>query len=263
MSVYLAIAAKSFQRHLAYRAANLAGILTNTFFGAVYVFLYIALFQAREAVGGLTLQDTITYAVISQSLLMVMSAFGNQDLSEAIIKGEIISDLSRPVDFYALWAAIDIGRAVYYIIFRGLPTLAISWVLFHPSPPAGPAAALLFLPAIALGMSISFALRFTTNSLAFWTTDVRGVHYLTQTLVLFLAGFIVPLNFFPPGLRLVAQLLPFQTLANLPINLYLGKLSATELTRQLLLNLAWLAVLVTAGQFTLRSMLRRLTTNGG
>ncbi len=263
MSIYLAIAAKSFQRHLAYRAANLAGIATNTFFGAVSVFLYIALFQAREQVGGLTLQDTITYAVLSQSLLMVMSAFGNQDLSEAIIKGEIVSDLSRPVDFYGLWAAIDAGRAVYYLIFRGLPTFVLGCVLFHPSPPANLAGALLFLPAVALGMCISFALRFTTNSLAFWTTDVRGVHYLTQTLVLFLAGFIVPVNFFPPGLRLVAQLLPFQAMANLPINLYLGKLNAAELTRQLLLVLAWLAVLITVGQFLLGRMMRRLTINGG
>ncbi len=261
--MYVAIATKTFQRHLAFRAANLAGIATNTFFGAVYIYIYVALYRERGQVGGLTLPGAITYAVISQSLLMVMSAFGNQDLSQAIIKGEIVMDLSRPVNFYGMWAAIDGGRAVYYLIFRGLPTFAIGWLLFHPLPPAGPASFLLFLPAIVLGMAISFAWRFTVNSLAFWTSDVRGVHYLSQTLVLFLAGFMVPLNFFPPGWRVIVTWLPFQAMANLPINLYLGQLSTGEATRQLLLELGWLAALVAAGHLVLGRMLRRLTVHGG
>ncbi len=33
--------------------------------------------------------DTVTYATISQSLLMVMSAFGNSELAQAIVGGDI------------------------------------------------------------------------------------------------------------------------------------------------------------------------------
>ena len=49
VALYLRIAVKSFQKHLAYRAANLAGIATNAFFGAVYVLIYTALFTDRGA----------------------------------------------------------------------------------------------------------------------------------------------------------------------------------------------------------------------
>ncbi len=131
MSVYLAIAVKSFQKHLTYRAANLAGIITNMFFGAVYVFVYVALFEGRTTVGGLDVRDAVTYVVLTQALLMAMSAFGNRELSESIMKGQIASDLSRPLDFYLYWAAIDLGRAVYYLIFRGIPTFAIGLILFR------------------------------------------------------------------------------------------------------------------------------------
>jgi ABC-2 type transport system permease protein len=255
LPVYLHIGVKSFQKNLAYRAANLAGIATNTFFGAIYVFIYVALFKGRDQVGGLDVQDAVTYAVVSQSLLMAMSAFGNRELSDSIIKGQIASDLSRPVDFYLYWAAIDLGRAVYYLIFRGAPTFVLGVLLFRARLPA-------FI-CVGAGMLISFAFRFITNSLAFWTTDARGINYLANTVVMFFAGFIVPLNFFPPWLRTVADLLPFRGLAYLPISVYLGKLYGAALTRALVFEMAWLVALVLLGRLVLSRVVRRLTVGGG
>jgi len=263
VSIYLHIAAKSFQKNLAYRAANLAGIATNTFFAAIYISIYTALLRGRGTVGGLDARDAVTYAVISQSLLMVMSAFGNRELSEAIIKGQITSDLSRPLDFYFYWAAIDLGRSVYYLIFRGVPTFLLGALLFHARLPDGLHVWLLFFVCIAAGMLVSFSFRFITNSLAFWTTDARGINYLANTVIMFFAGFIVPLNFFPPWLRAVAEALPFRGLAALPVSVYLGKLTDFELVKELAVQMAWLAALALAGRFILSRMVQRLTVNGG
>jgi ABC-2 type transport system permease protein len=263
MRVYLAIAAKSFQKHLTYRAANLAGIITNGFFGAVYVYVYVALFQGRTTVGGLDVRDAVTYVILTQSLLMAMSAFGNRELSEAIIKGQIASDLSRPLDFYFYWAAMDLGRAVYYLIFRGIPTFVIGLVLFGARLPASPVNALAFLLCVCTGMVVSFTFRFIPNSLAFWTTDARGLNYLANTTILFCAGFIVPINFFPGALRSIALALPFAGLANLPVNLYLGKVTGPDLLRALAVQIAWIVVLVAAGRLLLSRVVTRLTVQGG
>ncbi len=167
---------KSFQKNLAYRAANVAGIATNLFFGAVYVLVYRALFTGQVEVGGFTVTDTVTYAVVAQSLLMVMSAFGNRELSEAIVKGTIAVDLARP---HRLLPLLGRGRS------RPGRLLSSSFAPFRRSfwaPccsasqwPAGPSVWLLFLATIVLGMLVSFAFRFITNSLAFWTSDARGV----------------------------------------------------------------------------------------
>ena len=263
MSIYWQIAVKSFQKHLAYRTANLAGIATNAFFGAVYVLVYTALFTDRADVGGLTLADTITYAIVAQSLLMAMSAFGNRELSEAIVKGTIAVDLARPVDFYLYWAALDLGRAVYYLIFRGIPTFVIGALLFGVRWPPSLGVFLLFLATIPLGMMVSFAFRFITSSLAFWTTDARGLIYLTNTVIMFFSGFIVPLNFFPPPLQAVANALPFRALAQLPINVYLGKVTLLQMLPTVFSLLAWLLALVVVGRFVLSRMVRRVTLAGG
>jgi ABC-2 type transport system permease protein len=263
VGVYWHLAVKSFQKHLAYRAANLAGIATNAFFGAVYVIVYTALFSGRSEVGGLTLEDTITYAILAQSLLMVMSAFGNRELSEAIVKGAIAVDLARPVDFYLYWASIDLGRAAYYLVFRGLPTFAIGALLFGVELPPSVGAFALFLGALALGVVVSFAFRFITNSLAFWTTDARGLLYLTNTVIMFFSGFIVPLNFFPPQLQSIANALPFRALAQLPINVYLGKAALPEVLPAVANLLVWLVALVVIGRVVLTRMVRRVTLAGG
>jgi ABC-2 type transport system permease protein len=263
VGVYWQIAVKSFQKHLAYRTANLAGIATNAFFGAVYVLVYSALFADRAEVGGLTLADTITYAVVAQSLLMAMSAFGNRELSEAIVKGTIAVDLARPLDFYLYWASLDLGRAFYYLIFRGVPTFAIGALLFRIQLPPSAGVFAQFLLAVALGMVVSFAFRFITNSLAFWTTDARGLIYLTNTVIMFFSGFIVPLNFFPPPLQAVANALPFRALAQLPISVYLGKVTFVEMLPTVLGLLAWLLALTVLGRLLLARMIRRVTLAGG
>lgn len=261
--VYVHVAARSFQKHLAYRAANLAGIATNAFFGAIYVLIYLALFQGRDTVGGLDVRDTVTYVVLNQSLLMVMSAFGNRELSEAIINGTIVGDLCRPVDFYLYWAALDLGRAAYYLIFRGIPTFVIGLVLFRARLPADARAWLLFLAAVGVGAIVSFAFRFITHSLAFWTSDARGIIYLTNTVIMFFSGFIVPLNFLPGWLAAVTGWLPLRALAHLPASIYLGKLDGPALAAALGQQVLWLTALVLIGRWVLGRMVRRVTLYGG
>ncbi len=263
MGLYWHVGVKSFQKNLAYRAANLAGIATNLFFGAVYVLVYRALFSGRAEVGGYTVEDTVTYAVLAQSLLMVMSAFGNRELSDAIVKGTIAVDLARPIDFYRYWAGVDLGRAIYYFFFRAIPTFFLGALLFGVERPAGPRGWALFFATMVLGMLVSFAFRFVTNSFAFWTSDARGVLYLTNTIIMFFSGFIVPINFFPPWLAAVANVLPFRGLAQAPINVYLGKWPADELVRFACQQIAWLVVLVLGGRFMLTRMVRRVTLAGG
>ena len=264
LRLYWHVAVKSFQKNLAYRAANLAGIATNVFFGAVYVLVYRALFTGRGEVGGFTVEDTVTYAILAQSLLMVMSAFGNRELSQAIVKGTIAVDLARPIDFYLYWAAVDMGRAVYYFFFRAVPTFVLGALLFGAErPAAGPEGWILFFATMLLGMVVSFAFRFVTNSFAFWTSDARGVLYLTNTVIMFFSGFIVPLNFFPPWLAAIANALPFRGLAQMPINVYLGKLNGVDLAGFVFQQLAWLVVLTLAGRLMLSRMIRRVTLAGG
>jgi ABC-2 type transport system permease protein len=59
MRVYVAVAKRAFQQQLAYRTANLAGLATNAFWGALRSFLFLGLFQGRETAAGWSVRDAI------------------------------------------------------------------------------------------------------------------------------------------------------------------------------------------------------------
>ena len=214
-------------------------------------------------VGGLNAQDAVTYATVSQALLMVMTAFGNRELSERIVRGDIAIDLGRPLDLHLYWGAIDLGRSAYYLLFRGAPTYLLGLWLFRASLPSGVFTWPLVLVALAIGMLLSFAFRFVVNSLAFVTVETRGIQYLTSAPILLLSGFIIPLNFLPEGARAVVDWLPFSSMAHLPISVYLGKIQGVGLFRAFAVQLAWVALLTGIGRLILRRTLRRLPAFGG
>src|SRR5574341_14014 len=85
---YAALARIAFQRQLAYRFANLSGLLTNGFFGLLRAYVLIALFGARPNVAGYSVQDAITYTGLTQALIAYVALWGWWDLMRSIRTGE-------------------------------------------------------------------------------------------------------------------------------------------------------------------------------
>src|SRR5438067_3384455 len=89
---YIEVARTAFRRQLIYRWANLAGLLTNIFFGSIFSYVIIALFHTRPSVGQYDVQDTLRYTWLVQSMIMVVMTFGWYDLMLTIRSGTVISD---------------------------------------------------------------------------------------------------------------------------------------------------------------------------
>ena len=58
--LYVAIATRSFRRYSTYTAATLAGIFTNSAFGIILSFIYIAVWRASPHAGGYDVADALT-----------------------------------------------------------------------------------------------------------------------------------------------------------------------------------------------------------
>ena len=136
---YVALARMAFQRQLAYRFANLSGLLTNGFFGLLRAYVLIALFGARHAerVAGYSIRDAITYTGLTQALIAYIALWGWWDLMRSIRTGEVASDLSRPLDFFWYWCAQDVGRAAAQLLVRGLPISTTRTSSSSTSRPSG------------------------------------------------------------------------------------------------------------------------------
>jgi len=79
---------------------------------------------------------------------------------------------------------------------------------------------------------------------AFWTVQSLGIGVIHEFATQFFGGALVPLYFFPPLLRTVADLFPFQTQVFIPVSIYTGAISGpADIARALGLQAFWIAAL--------------------
>jgi len=261
--MYFALIRMAFQRQLTYRAATLAGLATNVFFGALRAYVLVALFGARENVAGYSLPAAITYTGLTQALLAYIAIWGWWDLIRSIRTGDVASDLSRPLDFFWYWCAQDIGRAAAQLLLRGLPIIVL-YALFYPIlfPPSAWHWLALAL-SLVLALLVSFGWRFLTSLAAFWMQDAIGVGRFAGNMATFLSGFLMPVAFMPDFVINVMRLTPFPSMINTPIVIYLGLVNGLELAAALGEQLLWVLILSVVSRLVLNAGVKKLVIQGG
>ena len=264
--LHVAIATRAFRRYSTYRAATLAGIFTNSVFGIIYSFAYLALWEASPGAGGYDAQDAVTYVWLGQALLMTIALWGGgttDDLAERIRTGDIAIDLYRPVGLVGWYLASDLGRAAYHLLTRGLAPTLIGLVVFDISLPASPLHALAFAVSLVLAVVVSFAIRFLVASTAFWLLDQSGVKVMSGAFAIFFSGMMLPLVLFPGWLGTVAQALPWASYVQVPADIWLGKHTGSGLLVALGFQVFWAVVLLLACQGVLALATRKVVVQGG
>jgi ABC-2 type transport system permease protein len=256
------IAKRGWRRYAAYPWATAAGMFTNTIFGFIQAYVLLAVYRHRTNVGGYDAADTVTYVWLAQALIMTVYIFGWQELAVRIRDGSIATDFARPVDPQRYWLAFDVGRAPYHFICRGLPPFVVGALVFSLHYPT-PGDAVLFLASVALAVVVSFGFRFLYNAAAFWLLDFRGVLTMALVVSLFFSGMIMPLQFFPHWLGTTARALPFASVMQTPIDVYLGRHSGGVLALLVAEQLAWALALLGLGRLALRAGGRKLVIQGG
>ncbi|MBO0841954.1 MAG: ABC-2 family transporter protein [Nocardioides sp.] len=264
-SLHVAIATRSFRRYSTYVAATVAGIFTNSVFGIIFSFAYIALWSQRPHAGGYTETDAVTYAWLGQALLMTIALWGGgatDDLAERIRTGDVAVDLYRPVGLLGWYLAADMGRAAYHFLTRGLAPTVVGAVLFGLTVPR-PLALVAFLLSVVLALVVSFAIRFLVAASAFWLLDASGPTVVASVLALFFSGMILPLNVFPDGIRQVALVLPWASYVQTPADLWLGRHAGVGAVDALGLQALWALVLLAGCRLVLGAATRKVVVQGG
>lgn len=264
--LHVAVATRAFRRYSTYRAATLAGIFTNSVFGVIYSFAYLALWSANPTAGGYDAQDAVTYVWLGQALLMTIALWGGgatDDLAERIRTGDVAIDLYRPVGIVGWYLASDLGRAAYHLLTRGVGPTLIGFLVFHISLPSSPLTALAFAVSLVLAVVVSFAIRFLVASSAFWLLDQSGVKVMSGAFATFFSGMMLPLVLFPGWLGTLARALPWASYVQVPADVWLGKHTGVDLLAALGFQVLWAVVLLVACHGVLRLATRKVVVQGG
>lgn len=263
MKVFWQLIQISFRQQLTYRTAMIAGMATNIFFGILRVAVLAALYNGKEMVNGLSMQAAVTFAGLTQAMIMFVMLFGYFEIMQSVSSGAVAGDLIRPVDYFLLWLGKDIGRAIVNLVIRGIVFFIIFALFFDVLIPQTAGQWLAFAVALTFSYLLSFSWRFLINLVAFWTPDALGIGRIMFLFTQFLSGFLMPLQLLPDWFGALCRLTPFPSIITTPAGIFLGTLQGSDLWLGLIQQAGWLAALLVIGQIVYRAGIRRLVVQGG
>ncbi|MBL3666779.1 ABC-2 family transporter protein [Streptomyces sp. M2CJ-2] len=261
--MYLAVVAGGFRRYATYRAATVAGVFTNTVFGLILVYTYLALWNERPDLGGYGSAQAVTYVWLGQALYATLAVQGGGfeiELMERIRTGEIAIDLYRPADLQWWWLAHDLGRSGFQLLGRGVVPFLFGVLVFPVALPGDPLTWLAFLLTVPLAMVVSFAIRYLVALSTFWLLDGTGVMQMLMILGLLCSGMVLPLNVFPGLFGEVVRVLPWAALLQGPADVLMGETGALPVFA---LQGAWAVALLATGRLVQSAATRRVVVQGG
>ncbi|WP_037907068.1 ABC transporter permease [Actinacidiphila yeochonensis] len=263
---YAAVVTRGFRRYATYRTATAAGLFTNTVFGLIITYSYIALWSQRPHLGGYSQPQALTYVWLGQGLLTPMALMGGgfeDELGDRIRSGDVAVDLYRPADLQAWWLSADLGRAAFQLVARGVVPMCVGSLIFTLALPTAPLTWLFFLVSVALGLLVSFALRYLVALSFFWLLDGAGVSQVVWLAGLFFSGMLLPLSVFPGTLGAVARALPWSAMLQVPADVLLGRHRSGGAAGSLGFQAVWAVVLLAAGRAVQGLATRRVVVQGG
>ena len=251
---------------LQYRAAAMAGLFTQFFFGLVRVMVFQAFYASSTMVQPLTLEQAVTYTWITQATFRMQPYNADIEIIEMIRSGNVAYELCRPLSLYFFWYCRLISFRLVPALLAGVPMMIISYLLpadYGMSLPASPAAGIVWLISTFFALLLGCAISNLISISALWTISGAGMQRIFPVIGMVLSGLYVPLAFFPDSLQTLLRLLPFSGLVDTPVRFYIGLIPASELLSLGSLQLFWTLVLIFIGVKLLEMGTKRVVIQGG
>ncbi|MCY0918068.1 MULTISPECIES: ABC transporter permease [unclassified Streptomyces] len=266
-ALYTAVAAGGFRRYATYGTATAAGVFTNTVFGFIVAYTYMALWDERPGLGGYDQAEALTFVWVSQSLLAAGALIGGgfqEEIQERVRTGDIAVDLYRPADLQMWWLASDLGRAAFQLLGRGVLPIVAGALAFRLALPTDPLRWALFLVSVTLGLVVGFGVRYLLGLAAFWLMDGAGINLMATVVSIFCSGMLLPLTVFPGAFGELVRALPWAAMLQVPMDVLMGKHSgAGDAAEALGFQAFWAVVLLGLGRLVQSAATRKVVVQGG
>jgi ABC-2 type transport system permease protein len=225
--------------------------------------LWITLYTQRPGAFGVTLQQMVTYGVLSMAIENLFYTGPQYYMAQQVRSGAIDGDLLKPLDFHFHMLARSTGETLFRIIVMVLPALLLGYFLFDLQLPSTSAAGFLFVVALSLGFLVNFHLDFLLGVIGLATLEVHSIDWAFHATSRFFSGQYVPLWLFPGALGIVADILPFRSIFFTPLSIYTGVLSGGAITLAVGLQLLWLLILLIISRWLWERIQLRIVSQGG
>jgi ABC-2 type transport system permease protein len=195
-----------------------------------------AIFADRTEISGFNYLDMMTYLTITTTMAALFSSYMEIEIEENVRLGTISIMMTKPFSYPFYLFAREFGKLLFYIFMRALPLILLVKIFLNIKL----AFVSLFCVSLLFGWIIEFCMNFLIGMWSFWTKgEIWGMRFVKRTVSTMISGSLIPLFLFPKWLLGIVQLLPFQAVFYIPVSIYMGMLSGSELLNAILTQLVW------------------------
>jgi len=263
MRRYLAVLRGTAMVGLVYRFGYFFAILGNLLYIGIVYFLWRSIYQGRDTLRGLTFNETMVYIALGSTIFFLLKTYSDWIIHFEIREGIIATYLIKPMDFqtYALFAVL--GSTIMNIFAISIPTVLFMIFVLKVSFATGIGLALFPLSFI-FALVISFCIDFFVGLMGFYSESVWGISYVKEVILMFSSGALIPLQFFPDGIREILLWLPFQAVFHTPLMMVTKpKLELDTFIPMLGIQAFWAIALIILTRLFYHQAIKVLRISGG
>ncbi len=261
---YLRLFLAGLRQETAYLGAAAGGVVANVTFGFLKAAILLATVEAAGgSVAGYDQGQMLAFIWLGQSMLGLVNLMGRDVLGDRIKNGDIAIDFLRPLDLQAAGLATELGRRMFSLLPRTVPTLLTGALVTGMTLPGHLTPYLLGALSLVLGMSLAYLLVYLINIAGLWLVEVRGLQVAYMVVGGFFSGLYLPLALFPGWLQAVAYATPFPSILMTPIDVFSGRVGDSASLVLIAQQVGWLALAWLAGALLTRAGRRHLEVQGG
>lgn len=256
----------NFIKEMQYRVAAFSGIITQLFFGLMFIMIYMAFYETNASPDNFTLSQMSTYIWLQQAFFAIFHYYdSHKEISRQIISGDIAYKLIKPVSMYNHWFMEFLTADYSKVALRALGILIICPLLpvIGLTAPVSLEAFLLFAVSIVLGSVLIVSINMFSYILVLLTLSPGGVFGIVTSIASLLAGSIIPIPLMPEAFVKVLNFFPFRYVSDLPFRIYIGNISTSEGLVQIAIQIVWITTLIFLGKVAMHKVQKKIVVQGG
>lgn len=263
MRKYLTLTKCGILTRLAY-PASLAGTATAIF---VYMYVFFELWSytlnvsAAPVLAGMGLKPLLWYLLATE--IMVLSQISvASSISASIRDGSIAITLGKPVNLGLYSFFLSFGESLPLFSVNALIGGLTTVLLVGPLSAVPPGNVLCFLLLGFCGVVLNFLISYSIGLLAIIIEDTSSLEWIYSKLLLIIGGALMPLDFFPSGIKNILDYLPFSAIIYKPAMTLVGK-NIDGVVHTLAIQGVWIVIATSGCALLYRKLIAEISINGG
>lgn len=262
MKKYLLFFKNSISESMAYRSHILLLFISQAISLFVFIFLWKAIYSQGNQIGGYSLNELISYYILSAMLSFVIQGVNvARRVGDEIRLGNITNFILKPINYFwsTFWTVA--GKSFFNLIVFLIIMIPIYYTnIDFFSTDLDFVGFIIFIISVFLAFIIFVLIFFIIGLATFWIGDIKGFSLIIHAGMIFLAGNMIPLDLLPKIISNIDNFLPFKFIVWFPIAIWNGRIKIETIS--FIPVLIWAIVLFVLANYIFKKGLEKYEGQG-